>query len=66
MFVSFVPQNWAVMELMLQWNDDFHHSLRTVLTKESGGYYADFGSYEQLAKAYQNTFCLRWGIFPFS
>ena len=39
-----------------QWNDDFHHSLRTVLTKESGGYFADFGSYEQLAKAYQNTF----------
>ena len=39
-----------------QWSDDFHHSLRTVLTKESGGYYADFGSYEQLAKAYQNTF----------
>ena len=39
-----------------QWSDDFHHSLRTILTKESGGYYADFGSYEQLAKAYQNTF----------
>ena len=39
-----------------QWSDDFHHSLRTVLTKESGGYFADFGSYEQLAKAYQNTF----------
>ena len=39
-----------------QWNDDFHHSLRTILTKESGGYYADFGSCEQLAKAYQNTF----------
>ena len=39
-----------------QWNDDFHHSLRTVLTKESGGYFADFGSCEQLAKAYQNTF----------
>ena len=39
-----------------QWSDDFHHSLRTVLTKESGGYFADFGSCEQLAKAYQNTF----------
>ena len=39
-----------------QWSDDFHHALRTVLTKESEGYYSDFGSYEQLVKAYQNTF----------
>ena len=48
-----------------QWSDDFHHSLRTVLTKESGGYYADFGSYEQLAKAYQNTFVYDGEYSPF-
>ena len=48
-----------------QWSDDFHHSLRTVLTKESGGYYADFGSCEQLAKAYQNTFVYDWQYSQF-
>ena len=48
-----------------QWNDDFHHSLRTVLTKESGGYFADFGSCEQLAKAYQNTFVYDGEYSPF-
>ena len=26
-----------------QWNDDFHHSLHTVLTGEKNGYYSDFG-----------------------
>ncbi|MFF8863105.1 malto-oligosyltrehalose trehalohydrolase [Streptomyces sp. NPDC015139] len=28
--------------LHAQWNDDFHHALRTMLTGESQGYYADF------------------------
>jgi maltooligosyltrehalose trehalohydrolase len=31
-----------------QWSDDFHHSLHTLLTGESEGYYADFGSLEDL------------------
>jgi maltooligosyltrehalose trehalohydrolase len=35
-----------------QWNDDFHHSVHTLLTHERSGYYADFGSAEHLAKAY--------------
>jgi maltooligosyltrehalose trehalohydrolase len=34
------------------WADDFHHSLRTVLTSEREGYYADFGRVAQLAKAF--------------
>ena len=34
-----------------QWSDDFHHALHAVLTGESNGYYEDFGSLEQLAKA---------------
>lgn len=33
------------------WADDFHHSLRTLLTGESEGYYADYGSVGALAKA---------------
>jgi maltooligosyltrehalose trehalohydrolase len=33
------------------WSDDIHHALHTVLTGERTGYYADFGSIAQLAKA---------------
>jgi maltooligosyltrehalose trehalohydrolase len=32
-----------------QWSDDFHHSLHAVLTHESNGYYADFGSARDFA-----------------
>ncbi len=35
-----------------QWNDDFHHALRTVLTGERSGYYVDFGEFRQLEKAF--------------
>jgi maltooligosyltrehalose trehalohydrolase len=43
-----------------QWNDDFHHSLFTVLyDKEKGrGYYDDFGSFENLAKCLTQVFVL--------
>jgi maltooligosyltrehalose trehalohydrolase len=34
-----------------QWSDDFHHALHTLLTKESTGYYADFGKIEDLGIA---------------
>ena len=34
------------------WADDFHHALRTLLTGERDGYYADFGQVAQLAKAF--------------
>lgn len=39
-----------------QWSDDFHHALHVALTGERNGYYADFGSLEQLAKAYTDGF----------
>src|SRR3954451_5664275 len=32
-----------------QWSDDFHHALHSVLTGERDGYYADFGTLEDLA-----------------
>jgi len=31
-----------------QWSDDFHHSVHTLLTGETGGYYQDFGSIDDL------------------
>jgi maltooligosyltrehalose trehalohydrolase len=39
-----------------QWSDDFHHALHAVLTGERSGYYADFGSLEQLATALRRAF----------
>jgi maltooligosyltrehalose trehalohydrolase len=39
-----------------QWADDFHHSLRTLLTPERDGYYADFGTVADLAKAFDRPF----------
>jgi maltooligosyltrehalose trehalohydrolase len=34
------------------WADDFHHSLRALLTGEREGYYEEFGSVADLAKAF--------------
>jgi maltooligosyltrehalose trehalohydrolase len=34
------------------WADDFHHALRTLITDDHDGYYADFGRVGQLAKAF--------------
>ena len=39
-----------------QWADDFHHALRVALTGETEGWYAEFGSLDQLAKAYMRPF----------
>lgn len=39
-----------------QWNDDFHHALRTVLTKERAGYYQDYEGLTHLAKAMKDGF----------
>ena len=34
------------------WADDFHHSLRALVTDEREGYYEEFGAVAQLAKAF--------------
>ena len=39
-----------------QWNDDFHHSLHTLLTGERAGYYQDFGDIRQIVKAMKEGF----------
>lgn len=39
-----------------QWNDDFHHALRTTLTNERAGYYQDFEGLRHLATALQEGF----------
>ena len=35
-----------------EWADDFHHALRTLVSDQRDGYYADFGQVGRLAKAY--------------
>ena len=37
-----------------QWSDDFHHSVHALLTKESRGYYSDFGGLAPLIKILQD------------
>ncbi|MDX6659064.1 MAG: maltooligosyltrehalose trehalohydrolase [Solirubrobacteraceae bacterium] len=39
-----------------QWADDFHHAVRTLVSDEREGYYADFGSVAELAKAFNRPF----------
>src|SRR5262249_51234606 len=39
-----------------QWNDDFHHALHTLLTKERQGYYVDFGDFQYMAQAFSEGF----------
>ena len=39
-----------------QWSDDFHHALHALLTKETSGYYLDFGRMADMAKAIKDGF----------
>lgn len=48
-----------------QWSDDFHHALHTVLTGERNGYYADFGSVADLAKALRDVYVYDGRFSPF-
>ena len=52
-----MPREAGGLGIDAQWSDDFHHALFAVLCpKERNGYYADFGSLTQLAKALERTF----------
>ncbi len=44
-----------------QWSDDLHHALHTLLTGERNGYYEDFGSIHQLARAFRQGFVYSGG-----
>ena len=47
------------------WADDFHHALRTLITDEHDGYYADFGAVADLAKAMHRPHVDDGGYSPF-
>lgn len=44
------------------WSDDFHHAVHAVLAEDRSGYYSDFGSLADLAKALERVFVFD-GIF---
>ena len=48
-----------------QWNDDFHHCLHTLLARDRGGYYEDYGDFAQLVKAYREGFVYSGEYAPF-
>jgi len=48
-----------------QWSDDFHHSLRTLLTGDRSGYYADFGTFSDIVKGFREGFVMSGGYSAF-
>lgn len=50
------PHNENGFGFHAQWSDDFHHSLHALLTKETSGYYVDFGKVKHLVSAMKNSF----------
>ena len=51
--------------MQAQWADDVHHALRAMLTGERQGYYADFGSPADLARALTSVFVHAGTLSPF-
>ena len=59
-----LPAEYGGHGLGGQWADDFHHAVHAFLTGERRGYYADYGSAQQLAKALQTPFVYAWDYSP--
>ena len=51
-----IPRCSGGYGLHAQWNDDFHHALHSLQTKEQFGYYRDFGSLSDLQTAMQRGY----------
>ena len=59
------PRDQGGYGLDAQWNDDFHHALRTSLVSERAGYYEDFHGLPDLATALQDGFVYSGQYSPF-
>lgn len=59
------PPSTGGYGLDAQWNDDFHHALRALLTNDRAGYYCDYGSFSQLVKGFREGFVLSGGYSSF-
>jgi maltooligosyltrehalose trehalohydrolase len=59
------PREQGGMDCDAAWADDFHHALRTLITEDRDGYYADFGRVAQFAKALHRPHVDDGGFSPF-
>jgi len=59
------PREYGGYGLDAQWNDDFHHALHVMLTGEKKGYYQDFSTVGQLAKAFREGFIYSGEYSPY-
>lgn len=50
------PRDRGGYGLTAQWDDDIHHAIHSLVSGERQGYYADFGSYQALAKVLRGGF----------
>lgn len=50
------PRELGGYGIDVQWCDEFHHSIHTLLTGEKEGYYIDFGKVEHLVKSLKEGF----------
>jgi maltooligosyltrehalose trehalohydrolase len=50
------PRQFGGYGLDAQWNDDFHHALHSLLTREKSGYYQDFGRLQDLSLSWREGF----------
>ena len=48
-----------------QWCDEWHHAMHALMTGERQGYYADFGSLEQVVKALNRAWVYDGGFSPY-
>ena len=48
-----------------QWNDDFHHAIHSALTRETHGYYGDFGGVEDVAAVFRRPYLFTGYFSPF-
>jgi maltooligosyltrehalose trehalohydrolase len=54
--VLITPREAGGYGLDAQWSDDFHHAVHVALTRETGGYYADFEPLSALGKVCERGF----------
>jgi maltooligosyltrehalose trehalohydrolase len=59
------PRELGGLALDAQWNDDFHHSLRTALSEERSGYYRDYNGLGDLARAWREGYVYTGQYSPF-
>jgi maltooligosyltrehalose trehalohydrolase len=50
------PKEIGGFGLDSQWCDDLHHAIRTTLLDERSGYYADYGGFDDIVKAYRDGY----------